>query len=936
MVSTLGSYRLLAVAGVLLGTLSCGEDTPSVTPPPDPPVPTTLSVTPESAVFTSLGDTVRFSAQVRDQNGQVLSGASVTWTSADPSVASVSASGLARAVADGATTITAAVGGALDSAAVEVHQELTQVIVSPAMVDLEVGDTLRLIAEAQDANGNPLGTAGFVWMSANAYVATVDSTGLVRARVRGEATITARIGALADTADLTVSLPHIPPNFAVDEGTSHSLQFGGRYVSHRDLGGEYVIALAYADLNNDGRTDIFYAPVSWTTDRVPPEVYIANGMGGFDITPGFFGVDPPGGVHPRKVLPGDFNGDGRPDLFVLDHGYDQEPFPGAHPYALLSSENGYVQAEGLTAATGFHHGGASADIDADGDLDVFVTENFTRPFFFINDGVGRFTWDTTRVDGIEVQRIYTAELVDVDLDGYVDVLAGGHEYQHFATQILWGDQSGVFSTSRASNFPAIPGYGIVVDIDVADTDGDGDKDVVVDRTGDETGPGWYTGYYVQLLEQTGARSFSDRTLRIHGNRDSEAYAIDWLRIADIDQDGDPDIFDDNASTGLIWKNDGSGEFRPGLYDVLPPNDAVDEGTSHSLQNPPFSVDHSALRAGRPGRAAAWAYGDFDGDGDIDVFYAPVDPGRALPAELYVNDGNGNFSLDGGFMGGSPPTLLGASKALPGDYNGDGRVDVFVTGTGADFGGEAPYVILSSGSGHVAGGTLDGVAGVHFGGASADVDADGDLDVFLSGLEESVLLNNGDGSFGPFGPGGVTSTRGRIEGLAQFLIATELVDVDSDGYSDLLVGGHEYDEPPVIVWGDSSGVFGASGRTEFPAVTGYGVILDIDAGDFDRDGDMDIVVSRTGDDTGPGSYEGYYLQLVENLGERRFGDATTARMSGNRDDGAGPLRWIRAYDSDGDSDLDLVVDDYLGTDLMWRNDGAGSFHAVHKVGALGPS
>ena len=470
---------------------------------------------------------------------------------------------------------------------------------------------------------------------------------------------------------------------------------------------------------------------------------------------------------------------------------------------------------------------------------------------------------------------------------------------------------------------------------MADTDGDGDKDVVVDRTGDETGPGWYTGYYVQLLEQTGARSFSDRTLRIHGNRDSEAYAIDWLRIADIDQDGDPDIFDDNASTGLIWKNDGSGEFRPGLYDVLPPNDAVDEGTSHSLQNPPFSVDHSALRAGRPGRAAAWAYGDFDGDGDIDVFYATVDPGRALPAELYVNDGNGNFSLDGGFMGGSPPTLLGASKALPGDYNGDGRVDVFVTGTGADFGGEAPYVILSSGSGHVAAALLMGWPGL---------------------LRRSVgrcgcRWRPGRVSLWPGGVGAAEQRRRVLRSLRprwsdEYPGADRGTRPVPDRYGACgcrqrrILGspcrGHEYDEPPVIVWGDSSGVFGASGRTEFPAVTGYGVILDIDAGDFDRDGDMDIVVSRTGDDTGPGSYEGYYLQLVENLGERRFGDATTARMSGNRDDGAGPLRWIRAYDSDGDSDLDLVVDDYLGTDLMWRNDGAGSFHAVHKVGALGPS
>ena len=843
----------------------------------------------------------------------------------------VDTTGLVTAVGTGVTTVTAMAGEAAGQATVTVMQSVDTVVVSPATATVAPGDTLRLVAEAFDENGHRIEGAESTWSSSDESVATVDSAGLVRARVRGDATITARVGTIAGSADIAVSLPHIPPNFAVDEGTSHSLQFGGRYLSHRSVTGrrhQYdVIALAYADLNNDGRTDIFYSPISGSTDPVPAEVYIDNGMGGFDLSAGFFGVDPPGGVHPRKALPGDFNGDGRPDIFVVDHGYDHEPFPGAHPYALLSSGNGYVLAEGLTDVVGFHHGGASADIDADGDLDVLITDNFTRPSFFINDGIGRFTWDTTRVRGIEYTGIFTAELVDVDLDGYVDLLAGGHEYEGFATQILWGGHSGVFSTSRALNLPAIRGHGIVVDIDVADTDGDGDKDVVLNRTGDDTGPGWYSGHYLQLLEQTATRSFSDRTVLLHGNQNTEADWITWLRVADIDEDGDPDVFADDASTGLIWKNNGSGEFRPGVYRVVPPNHAVDEGTSHSLQNPPFSVDHSALRAGRPGWADARAYGDFDGDGDIDVFYAPVDnPARALPAELYVNDGNGNFSLDGGFMGGNPPALLGAAKALPGDYNGDGRLDVLVMGTGAEFGGEAPYVILSSGRGHVAGGTLDGVAGVHFGGASADVDADGDLDVFLTDVwavhPPSVLLNDGSGSFSP---GGVMSTLGRIEGLGQFLIAAEFVDVDSDGYSDLLVGGHEYDdEPPLIVWGDSSGVFGGSGRTRLPAVTGHGVILDIDAGDFDRDGDMDIVVSRTGDETGPGFHRGYYLQLVDNLGARRFGDATAARIPGNRDDRAGSLRWIRIYDFDADGDLDVVVDDYTGTDLVWRNDGAGGF------------
>lgn len=922
--------RLAATIATLACAAACGDGgTSPPPPPPDPPRPTTLAISPATAQLTALAATIQLTAEIRDQNGQVMTGTTVTWASSAPAVATVSAAGLVTAVGTGITTVTAMAGAASGQATVTVMQSVDAVVVSPAMATAAPGDTLRLVAEAVDGNGHRVEGAEFAWTSSEVTVATVDSAGLVRARVPGGATITARIGTIAGTADLTVALPHIPPNPAVDEGTSHSLQFGGIYVSHAAVADRHpsgIIALAYADLNGDGRTDIFYSPLDGSPDPVPAEVYINNGMGGFDLSTGFFGAESPGGVHPRKVLPGDFNGDGKPDLFVLDHGYDREPFAGAHPYALLSSDNGYVLAEGLADVIGFHHGGASADIDADGDLDVLVTDNFTRPFFFVNDGNGGFVWDTTRVQGIEYTGIFTAELVDVDLDGYVDLIAAGHEYDGFATQILWGDQSGVFSTLRALILPAVRGHGTVVDIDVADTDGDGDRDVVLNRTGDDTGPGWYNGYYLQLLEQTAARSFSDKTSLLHENQDPDADWISWVRIADIDEDGDPDVFADEASRRLIWKNNGSGGFHPGVYRAGPPNPAVDEGTSHSLQNPPFHVDHSALRAGRPGWADAWAYGDFDGDGHPDIFYAPVDdPPRALPAELYVNDGEGNFSLDDGFMGGNPPALLGATKALPGDYNGDGRLDVFVLGTGAMHRGEAPYLILSSGSGHVLGDALDEAAGVHFGGASADVDADGDLDVLLTDVNSidppSILLNDGSGSFAP---GGVIAARGWIDGLDRFLIAAELVDVDGDGYSDLLVGGHEQDEGRTqVIWGDSSGVYHTSRHTTLPAIAGHGVILDIDAADFDRDGDKDLVVSRTGDDTGVGFHKGYYLQLVENLGERRFGDAT-ARLHGNRDDNAGSLAWIRVYDFDGDTDLDIVVDDYSGTDLAWRNDGTGGF------------
>ncbi len=320
----------------------------------------------------------------------------------------------------------------------------------------------------------------------------------------------------------------------------------------------------------DGHVDIFYAPSEgWRLEpTIPAELYLNDGRGCFTLDTSFLGGNPPGRLAPRKALPGDFNGDGRMDVFVLDHGYDKPPFPGAAPYVILSTENGSVLGSGLETLVGFQHGGASADVDADGDIDVFVTHlnAIHGPFFLINDGAGSFALDADRVEGLAHKALFTAELVDVDGDGYLDLLAAGHEFDpygdNFATRILWGDSTRVYSTGRATVLPAVFGQGVVVDIDASDTNGDGDKDIVINRTGDERTAS-YRGYYVQLVEQVGKRRFEDRTAQLlHRNEDAGADWIVWIRMCDRDADGDVDIVVDDAARDLIWKNDGTGEFHP--------------------------------------------------------------------------------------------------------------------------------------------------------------------------------------------------------------------------------------------------------------------------------------------------------------------------------------------------------------------------------------
>ena len=166
-----------------------------------------MAVSPSSVTLSALGETARLAAEVRDQNGRAMSGAAVAWASFDEAVATVDASGLVTATGNGTATITATSGSASGTASVSVEQSAAAVAVSPAVDTLAVGDTLRLSAEAFDANGHALAGAAFVWSSGDASVATVDSAGLVRAEGPGETEITATSGSASGRAAVRVEQP---------------------------------------------------------------------------------------------------------------------------------------------------------------------------------------------------------------------------------------------------------------------------------------------------------------------------------------------------------------------------------------------------------------------------------------------------------------------------------------------------------------------------------------------------------------------------------------------------------------------------------------------------------------------------------------------------------------------------------------------------------
>src|SRR5581483_4167098 len=310
------------------------------------------------------------------------------------------------------------------------------------------------------------------------------------------------------TADIGSSYSNSKVPYSIDR---HAVLTAIGYAS------AYALAVGYGDFNGDGISDVVFGPISGTTTGLP--IIIALGQPGGSYVDGTTQVIPgevPAPVHPRKAVVADFNADGRLDIFIADHGYDQPPFPGNHNWLLLSDGAGHLVYQSALANTepvGFHHGATAGDIDHTGHVSIFVTGNGppgSPPYFLLNDGQGHFTVDTTRVpSSIFTSLLYTCELIDVDYDNNLDLVVSGHEYDGMPTEIFWGNGTGFYSDASKTVLPSDAQFGIAIDIDSEDINHDGARDLVITRTGQVP---FYTGFYFQVVMQTSRHVFADESL----------------------------------------------------------------------------------------------------------------------------------------------------------------------------------------------------------------------------------------------------------------------------------------------------------------------------------------------------------------------------------------------------------------------------------------
>lgn len=177
-----------------------------------PPAPVaSVQVSPPTSTI-SPGQTAQLTATTRDAKGGNLANRTVTWTSTNTSVATVSSGGLVTAVAvGGPVTIVASSEGQDGSATVTVvPPPVATVSVSPATATLTPGAVTQLSATLRDASGATLTGRVVTWSTSNNAIATVSGAGIVTAvAIGGPVTITATSEGQSGTAAVTVVAPTV-------------------------------------------------------------------------------------------------------------------------------------------------------------------------------------------------------------------------------------------------------------------------------------------------------------------------------------------------------------------------------------------------------------------------------------------------------------------------------------------------------------------------------------------------------------------------------------------------------------------------------------------------------------------------------------------------------------------------------------------------------
>jgi len=196
-----------------------------------PPAPVASVAVNLSSSSLNVGQSTQASVVLRDAAGNVLSGRAIAWSSAAPSLATVTGTGLVSAIAAGSATIVATSEGITGSATVVIAggtaQPVATVTLSAISTSMFVGQSQAITVTLRDAQGNALTGRTIGWSSSNLAAVTVSPSGQVQAVGAGSATITATSEGKSGAIALTVTAaPVVPVSTVSVTGTATTLTVG--------------------------------------------------------------------------------------------------------------------------------------------------------------------------------------------------------------------------------------------------------------------------------------------------------------------------------------------------------------------------------------------------------------------------------------------------------------------------------------------------------------------------------------------------------------------------------------------------------------------------------------------------------------------------------------------------------------------------------------
>ncbi|MEZ4653052.1 MAG: FG-GAP-like repeat-containing protein [Candidatus Eisenbacteria bacterium] len=346
----------------------------------------------------------------------------------------------------------------------------------------------------------------------------------------------------------------------------------------------------------------------------------------------------------------DYDGDGDIDLFVDTASFYRNDGNGQFT-KILGSGLG----SGQVVTPSFSMSGWSwGDYDRDGDLDAFIAGE--RSYLYRNDGSDVFTRITTGDIGNGLgNRGWTCAWGDYDNDGNLDLIivhpAGGIPpfNSPLPNQMFHADGGPDFTFTELFSGPIVTGLDSYTVGTWADWDDDGDLDFSI-GSGLANGTLRPDHLYRNLLVESGSADFENLTDAPLATDLQDGQVWNWI---DYDNDGDLDAYVTNWGGPI-------GGVANRLYRQ------ESDGTFTTITGQPITDDV------RPSLSSIWE--DFDNDGDLDCY---VGNDNNNQDRLYENLGNGTFVANAS----TPITVPGTSRrsACAGDYDNDGDVDLFVNG-----------------------------------------------------------------------------------------------------------------------------------------------------------------------------------------------------------------------------------------------------------------